>query len=203
VTYGDAVGYDTPGELAGRKFYLDRRDAYTSEPWKDDSPAKRANDPSTLALDASRRGRRFRFTVRFRDLDPAELGAIVVVLCPHQLRDVLGGKHAEGYCSKLGYAKPLGWGAVRIEAKSLLLLDATSSEPTLSAVPDVTEWIRKNHRTTVVQTDWLAVHRHKHPDATDYPRERDNQGNENIYTFHTNRRAEHSKLRRYRPERNR
>src|SRR5690606_31657633 len=28
VTYGDAAGYDAPGELAGRKFYLDRKDAY-------------------------------------------------------------------------------------------------------------------------------------------------------------------------------
>lgn len=199
VTYGDAAGYDTPGEIAGRKFYLDRQDAYTGKPWEDESPANRSNDRSTLALEASRPGRRFRFTIRFRDLDPAELAAIVVALCPHQLRDVLRGGHTDGYCSKLGYARPLGWGAVRIEAKALLLLDAADDVPTLNAVPDVVKWVGTNHRQTVAPREWLDVHRHKHPDAADYPRDRD--GSENIYTFHTKLRAEHSRARRYRPER--
>ena len=198
VTYGDADGYDTPGELAGRKFYLDRGDAYNGEPWKDDSQANRDNDRSTLALEASRPGRRFRFTVRFRDLDPVELAAIVVALCPHQLRGVLDGTDGDGYCSKLGYARPLGWGTVRIEAKALLLLDVTNAKPALSALQDVVEWVRANHQPTPSQAEWLAVHRHKHPDAADYPR-KDGQ----IYTFHTSLRAEHSRARRYRPERSR
>lgn len=191
VTYGDAAGYDQPGELAGRKFYLDRKDAYTGEPWKDDSLENRANERSTLALEASRRGRRFRFTVRFRDLDPSELAAILVALCPHQFRTVLEGDHPEGYCSKLGYARPLGWGSVRIEAKALLLLEMTGNKPALKAETDILEWVRQNHRPTATQQEWLAVHRHKHPDASDYPR-----GNGQIYTFHTRLRAEHSRLRR-------
>jgi hypothetical protein len=89
ATYGDATGYDLPGKLAGRKFYLDREDAYAGEPWKDESEANRLNDRSTLALEASRPGRCFRFTVRFRDLDPAELAAVLVALCPHQYRATL------------------------------------------------------------------------------------------------------------------
>jgi hypothetical protein len=198
VTYGDAVGYDTPGELAGRKFYLDRRDAYTGEPWKDDSPANRANDRSALALEAARPNRRFRFTVRFCDLDASELAAILVAFCPHQFRAVLGGTHADGYCSKLGYARPLGWGTVRIEAKSLLLLNVENGAPVLKPEGDLGAWVRKNHRKTSTQEAWLAVHRHKHPDAADYPRTRDRDGNENIYTFHTTLRAEHSRNRRYR-----
>ncbi len=194
ATYGDAAGYDEPGVLAGRKFYLDRKDAYTGEPWKDD-PANRANDCSTLALEASSRGRRFRFTVRFRDLDAAEVAALVVALCPHQFRDVLGGQHAEVYCSKLGYARPLGWGTVRIEARALLLLDG---EPALRSESDVLGWVRKHHQQTATQAAWLAVHRHKHPEAVDYPRANDSDGKENIYTFHTKLRAEHARARRYR-----
>jgi len=193
VTYGDAVGYDTPGELAGRKFYLDRRDAYTGEPWKDDSPANRANERSTLALEATKPSRRFRFTVRFRDLDASELAAILVAFCPHQFRAILGGTHADGYCSKLGYARPLGWGTVRIEAKALLLLSIENGAPALTPEGDLGAWVRKNHRKTSTQRAWLAVHRHKHPDAADYPR-RDG----NTYTFHTKLRAEHSRNRRYR-----
>lgn len=200
VTYGDAAGYDAPGELAGRKFYLDRKDAYTGEPWKDDSPANRANDRSTLALEASRPGRRFRFTLRFRDLDAAELAAILVALCPHQFRAVLSGPHADGYCSKLGYARPLGWGSVRIDAKALLLLEVDDGKAVLKRESDVLAWVTTSHQRTATQTEWLDVHRHKHPDAADYPRAKDRDGNENIYTFHTTLRAEHSRARRYRNE---
>src|SRR5581483_6509371 len=66
VTYGDAAGYDAPGELAGRKFYLDRRNAQA----EDASDTNKQNERSTLALEASKPNRKFRFTVRFRDLDP-------------------------------------------------------------------------------------------------------------------------------------
>ncbi|GIV04237.1 MAG: hypothetical protein KatS3mg015_3067 [Fimbriimonadales bacterium] len=193
VTYGDAEGYDEPGELAGRKFYLDRPDAYTGEPWKDDSPGNRANERSTLALEASKPGRRFRFTLRFRDLDPAELAAVLVALSPNQFRDILGGTHLDGYCSKLGYARPLGWGSVRIEAKQLLLLDETGEAPALNPVADLVAWVSQHYQRTATQNEWLAIHRHKHPDATDYPRQ-----NGQIYTFHTNLRAQHSRARRYR-----
>jgi len=158
----------------------------------------RQNERSTLALEASRPGRKFRFTLRFRDLDAHELAAILVALCPDQFKNVLGGTHADGYCSKLGYARPLGWGSVRIEAKALLLLDAASSKPALEPVTDILHWVKQNHQTTKTQDAWLAIHRHKHPDAADYPR-KDGQ----IYTFHTSLRAEHSRARRYRKEENR
>lgn len=197
VTYGDAAGYDQPGRLAGRKFYLDRKDAYTGEPWKDASEANRLNDRSTLALEASRPGRRFRFTVRFLDLDPGELAAVLAALCPHQFRAVLGGAHADGYCSKLGYARPLGWGSVRIEAKALLLLDGLSDKPALRPVDDLPGWMRQHFTKTPMLQQWLAIHRHKHPDAADYPKEKDRDGQENIYTYHTKLRADHSRARRY------
>lgn len=192
VTYGDAAGYDTPGELAGRKFYLDRNDAYSDTPWEDNSTTNRQNERSTLALEASKPGRKFRFTIRFRDLDAAELAAILVALCPDQFKGLLGGAWQHGYCSKLGYARPLGWGSVRIEAKQLLLLDETGAVPILKPEVDLVAWVTKNHQKTPSQDEWLAIHRRNHPDAADYPRERGQ-----IYTFHTRLRAEHSRKRRY------
>jgi hypothetical protein len=191
VTYGDTVGYDAPGELAGRKFYLDRKDAQA----EDASDANKQNDRSTLALEASKPHRKFRFTVRFRDLDASEVAAIVVALCPHQCKDVLGGTHPDGYCSKLGYARPLGWGSVRIEAKAILFLDDASDLPTLKPEADLNTWVKKNHQKMVTQDEWLAIHRRNHPNAGDYP-SKDGQ----IYTFHTGLRAEHSRNRRYKKD---
>ncbi|MDY0067512.1 MAG: TIGR03986 family CRISPR-associated RAMP protein [Steroidobacteraceae bacterium] len=193
VTYGDAAGYDTPGELAGRKFYLDRPNAVA----EDASDTNRQNDRSTLALEASKPGRKFRFTVRFRALDAAELAAIVVALSPDQFKTALGGTYTDGYCSKLGYARPIGWGSVRIETKQLLLLDEGGEAPTLNPEADLAAWVTKHHQKTLTQDEWLAIHRRNHPNAADYPRARDRDGNENIYTFHTGLRAEHSRNRRY------
>jgi hypothetical protein len=202
LTYGDAAGYDAPGELAGRKFYLDRRDAYGTDgkglvpgPAEDASDANKQNDRSTLALEASKPSRKFRFTVRVRDLDAAELAAIVVALCPDQFKGVLGGTYTDGYCSKLGYARPLGWGSVRIEARALLLLDEACDAPTLTPEADLNAWVKKNHQKAAMQNEWLAIHRRNHPNAADYPR-KDGQ----IYTFHTGLRAEHSRNRRYKKD---
>jgi hypothetical protein len=202
LTYGDAADYDEPGELAGRKFYLDRKDAYSGTPWADPSDVNKQNDRSTLALEASKPRRKFRFTVRFRDLDANEVASILIALCPDQFKNVLGGNHRDGYCSKLGYARPLGWGSVRTEAKALLLLDNTGDGPTLKPDGDVCAWVMKNYQKTATQGEWLAVHRRKHPDADDYPRppQPDRKGERNIYTFHTKLRAEHSRDRRYRNE---
>lgn len=193
VTYGDAAGYDEPGELAGRKFYLDRPNAVA----EDASDTNRQNDRSTLALEASKPGRKFRFTVRFRALDAAELSAILVALSPDQFKTALGGTYTDGYCSKLGYARPIGWGSVRIETKQLLLLDEGGEAPTLNPEADLAAWVTKHHQKTLTQDEWLAIHRRNHPNAADYPRARDRDGNENIYTFHTGLRAEHSRNRRY------
>jgi hypothetical protein len=207
VTYGDAAGYDAPGELAGRKFYLDRKDAYALDgrglvpgSAADDSHTNRQNVRSTLALEASKPGRKFRFTVRFRDLDVVELAAILVALCPDQFKSVLGGTHTDGYCSKLGYARPLGWGSVRIESKALLLLNEASDPPTLKPEPELNAWVKSNHQKTATQGEWLAIHSRNHPDAKDYPRAQNRDGTENIYAFHTGLRAEHSRNRRYKKD---
>jgi hypothetical protein len=130
--------------------------------------------------------------VRFRDLDAPELAAIVVALSPDQFKTALGGTHNVGYCSKLGYARPLGWGSVRIEGKQLLLLDEVGDDPVLKPEADLNAWVTKHHQKTATQDEWLAIHRRNHPNAADYPL-KDGQ----IYTFHTSLRADHSRNRRY------
>jgi hypothetical protein len=177
----------------------------------------RANERSTLALEASQPGRQFLCTLRFRDLDPAELAAILVALCPDQFKTTLGGSHRDGYCSKLGYARPLGWGTVRFEAKHLLFLEEDAAAagdakrnwlapvdglPVHASESEVAQalaaFVQQHWPSAKVpatrQQEWLSIHRHRHPEAGDYPRE-DGQ----IYTYHTNLRANHSQLRRYRP----
>ncbi|PDW00280.1 hypothetical protein CJ255_20915 [Candidatus Viridilinea mediisalina] len=111
---------------------------------------------------------------------------------------MIGGKHADGYCSKLGYARPLGWGSVRIAAKALLLLNSVDDKPLLHNAGDVIAWTKSHYAPSPMQEEWLAMHRHKHPDAADYPRAKDRDGNENIHTFHTKLRTTHSRARRYR-----
>lgn len=200
VTYGDATGYDQPGELAGRKFYLDRADAYDYEPWQDDREANRLNERSTLAMDASRRRRRFRFTLRFRDLDAGEVASILLALCPNQFAPAVGGSHPkEGYCSKLGYARPLGWGTVRIMAKELHLLEgmglSPNPSPSLTPVKDLDGWFRQHFTRPPLLERWLDIHQRKHPNAADYPTR-----NGQIYTFHAELRSGHTRLRRYAKE---
>ena len=82
---------------------------------------------------------------------------------------------------------------MRIEAKALLLLHPSGDKPALNSVADLLDWVRSPPEPTSTLKDWLAIHRHKHPDAADYPREADGQ----IYSYHTRLRAEHSRTRRY------
>lgn len=197
VTYGDAWGnYDKPGELAGRKFYLDRPDAHDGgEPWRDTGGSAEGEQFRTVAVDASRRGRKFRFTVRFRDLDPFELAAMMVALSPNQFRSVLGVAPENGYCSKLGYARPLGWGSVNIETKELLWLEEDDTKPILRSEEHVSEWVKEYHEPTELQDVWFAIHRRRHPDAGDYPAL---EGSTTL-KYHSDLRSNHSRNRRNRP----
>lgn len=205
-TYGDLRGRDPGGELAGRKFYLDQQEQWIKgKQWEDASADNQANERSTLAIDASKPGAVFRFTLRFRDLDAAELSAVMLALCPNQLAAKAGGD-AGKYCSKLGYARPLGWGSVQIQIKELHLL----SGHTLDASHTAERWLAQ-HPLSVDSAhlkDWLALHQRHHNRAGDYPRERAKpkrgapaspHPEGEIFTYHTNRRTEHTKLRRLRP----
>ena len=103
----------------------------------------------------------------------------------------------EGYCSKLGYARPLGWGSVSIEARELYFVDFGREKASLQREANIAQWFQDNWRRerSPVLEKWLDVHQRKHPEARDYPRHpKDNK----IHTFHTRLRADHSRLRRQR-----
>lgn len=206
LTYGDLRGNDPGGELAGRKFYLDQQEPWIKgKQWEDATLDNQANERSTLAIDASKPGAVFRFTLRFRDLDATELSAVMLALCPNQLAAKAGGD-AGKYCSKLGYARPLGWGSVQIQIKELHLL----SGHTLDASHTAERWLTQ-HPLAIDAAHlkaWLALHQRHHNRAGDYPRERAKpkrgapaspHPEGEIFTYHTNRRTEHTKLRRLRP----
>lgn len=126
----------------------------------------------------------------------------MVALCPEQFKSVLGGKHDDGYCSKLGYARPLGWGSVCIEANHLLWLEnGEDAKPLLKSESDLKAWVQEHYKKTDMQREWLDIHRRNHPDADDYPRMQARDRSENIFTYHTTLRAEHSRARRYKNER--
>jgi hypothetical protein len=198
-TFGDAAGDDMAGELTGRKFFQDRPDAYGEgpAPWEDSSDVNRFNERSTLAVEASKAGICFRFTLRFRDLDDQELRGILLALCPQQFASDVGGTNPEGYCSKLGYARPLGMGSVRIRATTLHTLNV---EQAALVTDDAAHWFRQGVSQAPLDApglaQWLDVHRHKHPWAGDYPRR---EGK--IHAFHSDLRARHTKARRYGPVR--
>lgn len=235
-TYGDAVGkegepLDQSGELAGRKFYLHRFGAAAT----DDSEDNRNNKRSTLALEASRPGATFRFTVRFRDLDAAELAAMMLALCPQQFASELPGNYLPGastrtrtgtpsYLSKLGYARPLGWGSVAITIAELHFLEDFATQPRLRQ-EDSLAWFRATcprNQPLPLEPDlvrrWLELHQRDSVEAGDYPtalprpsnerggtRARGARGpqsakreEEQIYTYHTALRSQHARDRRYR-----
>lgn len=229
VTYGDAAGYDQPGELAGRKYYLHRSGAGAAT-WTDDSIEKYTNERSTVAIDASCKGRTFRFTLRFRDLEPDELAAVMLALSPHQFARQVGGKAK--YASKLGYARPLGWGSVQITTRELHLLEEEDLpeggwRPLLRQEPAMDAWFGAHAPTRAHNSEdplvsekalstWLKLHDLENLAAGDYPTALPEEGDAEsrpkskarnaqaekekpqIYTYHSQHRAWHSRLRRYR-----
>lgn len=133
-SYGYLPGHEESGvALAGRKFY--NHQSVTQENYVDLD--KSNSNQSTLARFVSKPGIRFRFTVRFRDLRDWELGAILLTLSPElvlddeKLKGILP-KVANGdstgstkFAQKLGYAKSLGLGSVKIDICELHKLDSS------------------------------------------------------------------------------
>lgn len=74
----------------------------------------RADDQNRTVLDALQPGCSFVFEIDFENLAPLELGALIWTL------ELEGGA-----CHRLGYAKPLGFGSVRVSIDQLSLLSPT------------------------------------------------------------------------------
>ncbi len=102
------VTYDTAGaRLRGRKFYRHQGKANPEEYQRDEK-----SDQNRTVRGALEPGATFTFTVDFENLAPLELGALLYTL-----------ELEEGMFHRLGYAKPLGFGSVKVTVESVQTID--------------------------------------------------------------------------------
>jgi CRISPR-associated protein (TIGR03986 family) len=136
----ETIGYDGPNRLRGRKVYRHHGAALDREEYE---RAERRRDHQNRSVRGVRApGNVFEFTIDFHNLAPVELGALIWVL------QTMG---VEGCCHRLGYAKPLGFGSVRVHVSEVRLLDmATRYEDfDLAAgwrqaqVDEMNDWMRR------------------------------------------------------------
>lgn len=115
TTYGDLPN-EPGGELAGRKYYRHQPDAAKdASSYSPVISGHRQAERGTCVHYLSTPGSRFRCTLRFDNLRPWELGALLATLDPKLLEPLFDiPKHEPGYAHKLGYGKPLGLGSVQL-----------------------------------------------------------------------------------------
>ncbi|RRR73722.1 MAG: TIGR03986 family CRISPR-associated RAMP protein [Candidatus Viridilinea halotolerans] len=102
--------YDTPGmRLRGRKFYRHHGQQLRAQEYQ--SPKGNKSDQNRTICGAQQSGSRFSFAVRFENLAPLELGALLWTL------------ELDGWHHRIGYGKPLGFGSAQIAVRSLHILD--------------------------------------------------------------------------------
>lgn len=222
ITYGDLPG-DAGGALNGRKFYrhqplpLGEGQLTGGEPFLAEDEATCRSDQAPLARLVSRPGTRYRCTLRFRDLREWELGALLVAIQPtllealsdaerpqplnDLLRRVRAGRGPQAqdplFAHKLGFARPLGFGSIRMTIGAARSLGA---EPSLTPEAQLPQWrtrmIRAFLKAMAGQEtgllDWLTVNRYAGQPLADYPRDRDGK----VFGYHTRIRLSHAKQRR-------
>ncbi len=117
----NTIGYDGPNELRGRKFYRHHGEALNRLEYE---RAERRRDHQNRSVRGVRApGNMFQFTIQFHNLAPVELGALLWTL---------GLSEEEGCFLGLGYAKPLGFGSVKLSVEQVELLDLSSRYNSLS-----------------------------------------------------------------------
>jgi len=101
-----SVTYDTKGaRLRGRKFYR-------HQPNPAEYKSSDLSDQNRTVLGALKPGTTFTFTLDFENLAPLELGPLLYAL-----------ELEEGMFHRLGYAKPLGFGSVKVTIMSVQTID--------------------------------------------------------------------------------
>ena len=108
----ETIGYDGPNRLRGRKVYRHHGAALNRQEYE--RADRRRDDQNRSVRGVRAPGNVFEFTIDFHNLAPVELGALIWVL------QTMG---VEGCCHRLGYAKPLGFGSVRLQVGEVRLLD--------------------------------------------------------------------------------
>lgn len=104
------IDYDTSGALLrGRKFYRHHKRAVEENYFR---AGGRCDDQNRTVRDALAPGAQFEFSIHFQNLAPLELGALLWAL------------EMDRQCfHRLGFAKPLGFGSVKITVQDLQVLD--------------------------------------------------------------------------------
>jgi len=116
------IGYDGPNELRGRKFYRHHGNALNRLEYE---RAERRRDHQNRSVRGVRApGNEFQFTIDFHNLAPVELGALLWTL---------NLSNNEGCFFRLGYAKPLGFGSVRLSVERINLFDVSARYSSLNA----------------------------------------------------------------------
>ncbi len=161
------------------------------------------NNQATLVRFATAPETKFKFTVRFRDLRPAELALLRFALSPQSLADALENDPSylvgnSKYAQKLGHARPLGWGSVSINIDHVRILGTDgrltviedSDERTKGGRESCLQALKSSEKTT---REWLDRMRlPQQPEPLDYPRDRTKGP---IYQYHSRIRSEHGKAR--------
>jgi CRISPR-associated protein (TIGR03986 family) len=104
------VTYDTSGaRLRGRKFYRHHGTAKQEEYRR---AGNKKDGQNRTVRDALDKDNKFIFTVHFENLAPVELGALLWAL-----------ELEEGWVHRLGFAKPLGFGSVKVSVNTVEVLN--------------------------------------------------------------------------------
>lgn len=112
----DEAGYDGNNVLRGRKFYRHNGEAQPQEYERATVPGYAGKDDQNRTVRGARKpGNKFRFTINFENLMPVELGALLWTI---ELRE-----GSQQFHHRLGYAKPLGFGSVRVNVVGLEIID--------------------------------------------------------------------------------
>jgi CRISPR-associated protein (TIGR03986 family) len=115
------IGYDGPNLLCGHKVYRHHGEALNRLEYE---RAGRRRDHQNRSVRGVRApGNVFEFTIDFHNLAPVELGSLLWTL---------NLSSDEGCLFRLGYAKPLGFGSVKLSVEQVELLDLSSRYNSLS-----------------------------------------------------------------------
>lgn len=107
----ETIGYDGPNELRGRKVY--RHHGASLNRLEYERAGKRRDHQNRSVRGVRSPNNVFEFTISFHNLAPVELGALLWTLNLSE----------EGCYFRLGYAKPLGFGSVRLAVEHVELID--------------------------------------------------------------------------------
>lgn len=121
-------GYDGNNLLRGRKFYRHHGIACEKEFRR---AGDKYDDQNRTVRDAMLPGSRFRFTVRFENLAPVEVGALLWSL------------EIENECfHRLGFAKPLGFGSTKVSVKQVTALNPKKRYASIrdSGIEQIPNW---------------------------------------------------------------